>query len=43
MMGAGHKKNLIGKFRKAKHAMESEMKLYESLATSSRPLLATHL
>ena len=36
MMEKGHKKNLIGKFRKAKHAMEAEMKLYESLATRHR-------
>lgn len=36
MMEPGHKKQLLGKLRKAKHAMESEMKLYESLATTHK-------
>lgn len=36
MMSVGQKKHMLGQLRKAKHAMEAEMKLYESLATSHR-------
>eukprot|EP00435_Cladocopium_sp_Y103_P063501 s670_g25.t1 len=36
MMEPGHKKQLLGKLKKSKHAMESEIKLYVGLATTHR-------